>query len=144
MNSNCPGNTQSVEQFIIAGRTDEMTYSKFAILDRCVDQPSVIYARDNIIYDYLDEIKSLAVQIELTDREYIKYRYNPKRFAFDIYGSTELYFIILAVNGICSSKDFNRRKIKALYKSDVIDILNAIYNAESQYIDKNRNYMSKE
>ena len=44
----------------------------------------------------------------------------------------------MAVNGIYDIKDFNRRNIKALYKKQLFELLNQIYNAESEYIQKNR------
>ena len=33
---------------------------------------------------------------------------------------------------------FNKKKIKLLYKQDMTDFLTSIYNAESDYISKNR------
>ena len=74
----------------------------------------------------------------MTDSEFNKYRFKPKRLAYDLYGSTELYFAILFTNGICNIKEFNRKNIKLIKKSDMILLLEAIYNAERNYISTNR------
>lgn len=139
-----PAYTTCVEDFVEQGKvSDKMSYARYSIFTNCLDNPSVLYAQDNVIYDYIKEIKDKAVPVELSDEEFIKYKYNPKKLAFDIYGSTELYFIILAVNGMCSFKDFNKRNIKALHKSNVMDILEKIYNSESSYIEKNKKRAKK-
>ena len=89
----------------------------------------------------MDEIMERTVDYEFSDLEYIKYRYKPKLLAYDIYDTTELFFVILAINGMCSVKDFTKRKIKLLYKSDMLDLLNQIYSAESDYILYNRKHV---
>lgn len=133
-----PDKTSTVEEFINAGISDDMTYNNFSILFRSSQQDNIILSANNIIYDYMDEIKPYIVNVSLSEEEYIKYRYKPKLFAYDIYGSTELFFVVMAVNGIYDIKDFNRRNIKALYKKQLFELLNQIYNAESGYIQKNR------
>ena len=39
---------------------------------------------------------------------------------------------------MASKKDFSERKIKLISKENMINILNYIYNAESEYIEDNR------
>ena len=74
----------------------------------------------------------------MTDAEYHKYRFKPKLLAYDLYGSTELFFAILFINGMYSIKDFDRRNIKLIRKDHMSEILQAIYNAEQNYINTNR------
>ena len=141
--SNLPEKTATVEEFISMGDTDDITYAKFSILVKCIGENSIVqYAQDNIIYDYLDELKQDAVEYELTDDEYVKYRYKPKLLAYDLYGSTEIYFVIMALNGMCNIKDFNKRKLKLLYRSRMMELLNEIYSAEADYISYNRAHLN--
>lgn len=134
-----PELTKSVEEFIELGVADDITYENYSILAAITaNKVNIRFPENNVIYDYIKELKSNTVVLELSDIEYIRYRYNPKRLAYDIYGSTEVYFILLAVNGMCSFKDFNKKKIKVLYKNDMNTLLTAIYNAESDYISRNR------
>lgn len=133
--------TYTVEDFIELGKDlDDLQYSKFAILSNPVSGvPNPIwYPEHNVIYDYEEEFKKLSLDVIMTDEEFLKYRFKPKLLAYDLYGSTELYFVILYTNGMYSIKDFNRKDIKLLKKSDMIGILEAIYNAERNYISTNR------
>lgn len=133
--------TYTVEDFIELGKDiDDIQYSKFAILSKAssdVENP-ILYAEHNVIYDYEEEFKKLSLNVEMTDTEFLKYRFKPKLLAYDLYGSTELYFALLFINGIYTIKDFDRRHIKLIKKSDMIELLEAIYNAESNYINSNR------
>lgn len=142
--SNIPETASSIEDFIDMGNVDEITYSNFSILVKCIGENSNIqYSQTNIIYDYMDEIKEKIVDFEFNDDDFIKYRYKPKLLSYDVYGTTELFFVIMAINGICNIKDFNKRKIKMLYRRDLVDLLNNIYSAESEYIKYNRIHLNK-
>ena len=133
--------TYTVEDFIELGKNiDDIQYSKFAILSKAssdVENP-LIYAEHNVIYDYEDELKRLCQNVEMTDSELNKYKFKPKLLSYDLYGSTELYFVILFINNIYNIKDFNRKNIKLIKKADMISILESIYNAEENYISSNR------
>ena len=133
--------TYTVEDFIELGKDiDDIQYSKFAILSKAVSGVlnPILYAEHNVIYDYEEEFKALSLTVEMTDNEYHKYRFKPKLLAYDLYGSTELFFTILYINGMCNIKDFDRRTIKLIRKDNMIQLLEAIYNAEKNYIDSNR------
>lgn len=136
--SSDPAKTATIEDFVACKENDEMTYANFSIIAKCLESTNVQYAYNNVIYDYLDELKALAVDVVLSDKDYSKYKYKPKLLAYDIYGTTELFFVIMAVNGICNVRDFNKKKIKMLFKKDLEDFLNDVYSAESNYIQMNR------
>lgn len=134
--------TYTVEDFIELGKDmDDIQYSKFAILSRAsspdVSNP-ILYAEHNVIYDYEEEFKKVSLDVEMTNEELNKYIYKPKLLSYDLYGSTELYFVILFINGIYDIKDFNKRNIKLLRKDTMKEILEAIFNAEQDYIHTNR------
>ena len=137
--NNYPEKTATVEDFIEAGQADDITYYNFSILEKYKDGDITIeYVMSNILYDYMDEIMEKAIELELTDDDYVKYRYKPKLLAYDVYKTTEVYFVIMAINGICSIKDFNKKKLKMLYTGDLINLLNQIYNAEQSRLKHNR------
>lgn len=138
-NSIAPELTKTVEEFIELGIADDITYENFSILAEIAgNKVNIRFPENNVIYDYIKELKSNTVILEFDDESYIRYRYKPKKLAYDIYGSTEVYFIILAINSMCSFKEFNKKRVKVLYKRDMEELLTAIYNAESDYISRNR------
>ena len=133
--------TYTVEDFIELGKEiDDIQYSKFSILAKAATDVvnPILYATHNIIYDYEEEFKKLSLTIDMTDEEYTKYRLKPKLLSYDVYGSTEIFFVILFINGMCNIKDFDRKTIKLIRKDTMIELLEAIYNAEQNYILTNR------
>lgn len=130
--------TYTIEQFIQFGENDKIGYKAFSLFAHDSDKDITIVAY-NIINDYLDELKDLAQTVLLDDETFMKYIYKPKLLAYDIYGSGELFFIILAINNMCSVKEFRNKKIKMLSQQTMQDVITAIYNSERSTIDKNRN-----
>lgn len=85
------------------------------------------------------DINAVTVDIVLTEEEYMKYRYKPKLLANKVYGNSELFFIILLVNGIWSVKDFNYRKIKLVKRKDLSTMLSSINSSERSFLDTYNN-----
>ena len=133
--------TYTVEDFIELGKDiDDIQYYKFTILSKASSDATnpIMYAEHNVIYDYEEEFKNLSEIVEMSDSEYNKYKYKPKLLAYDLYGSTELFFVILFINGMYSIKDFDKRVIKLIKKDAMSALLASIYNAEQNYISSNR------
>lgn len=128
--------TYTIEQFIKANSNVTINYEKLSLIEKMNNIETVTY---NLLNDYVDELDSLSVNVVLSDLDYLKYAFKPKLLAYDIYGSVELYFIILFLNNICDVKDFRNKKIKMLKKDDLNTVLSVIYNAEISTIKKNRN-----
>lgn len=129
-----PAETYTIQQFINSNNGITLSYDSFCFLNRINDNQKIISF--NVLNDYVDEISQMAVLVELDDTEYIKYKYKPKLLSYDVYGDTELYFIILYLNNIYSVKDFDFKKIKLLKKETLEFILSSIYNAEKKYIEE--------
>lgn len=140
MATNKPEKTYTIEDFISMRTSDNITYYNYSILRQSTVNDRITYSEDNIIYGYLDELKEKRQLLVLSDTEILKYKYKPKLLAYDIYGSTEIYFVILALNGMCSIKEFDLYdgKIYALYPSDMSNYMTYIYSAEQEYIKLNR------
>lgn len=129
-------NTYTIEQFIQSNSNNSISYEKLSLIEKMDNIHTITY---NLLNDYKDELDDLLVTINLSDEEFSRYAYKPKLLSYDIYGSTELYFIILFVNNLCNVKEFNNRKIKMIARDDLYNVLSAIYNAESDMIRRNRN-----
>lgn len=132
-----PAETATLSDFVSAGVNDDMTYRNFSTIEI---HNGVELIDHCIIDDYLDELKKISVLvIGITDQERIHYRYSPDLLAYDMYGSTQLDFVILAVNGIATPSEFTMKGNLYLPKNSVLkSFLSMIYNAESQLITSNR------
>lgn len=132
-----PDQTCSWEDFVASGTNDDMTYRNFSIIERIKGMEIIDHC---LIDDYIPELKSLCMQITgLTSAERIKYRYAPDILAYDMYGSTQLDFIVMLVNGVATPEEFTMRGKLYLPKNSVLKaFLSAVYNAEAEYLQTNR------
>ena len=129
-NTNDPRTTHTLSEFLSAGsKSSIITYTKLCFLENN-------YIVKNIIDDYLYELSYQAVSIQLTDAEFIKYKYKPKLLSSDVYGTTDLYYMLLKLNNLYSIKQFNINPVLMLKKNDITTLLANIYNAESASITK--------
>jgi hypothetical protein len=138
--SNKPEETYTVSGFIEANSgSDEMTYYNFSILQQeVIGKDTFQFTVSNIVDDYMEELKEYALLVQLSDLEKLKYHYNPELLAYDLYGSINLDFVILKLNGIIDPKDFDLPIIKVLNADTLKSLLSTIYNAEQDYIKNNR------
>ena len=82
-----PNETYTISQFIALKDMDSVTYSKYAVFEQSLTEPDMVYAIDNIIYTYMDELKALKKCVVVSSEEKMKYAYKPKLLAFELYGS---------------------------------------------------------
>jgi hypothetical protein len=129
-NNSDPRIAHTLSEYISAGnKSSIITYTKLCFLENN-------YVVKNIIDDYLYELTYNAVSIELTTDEFNKYKYKPKLLSSDVYGCTDLYYLILKLNNLYSVKQFNINPVLMLKTGDITDLLSTIYNAESAAITK--------
>lgn len=138
---NNPAQTYTLDQFITMKATDDMTYNNFSIYG-VIDGQKIL--ESNIVDEYLEELNKLSNIVQLNDNEYRRYKYSPDLLAYDIYGSTQLDFVVLAANDMIDPKDFNLRRIKLPTVTAMRTFLNEVYGANSNWISKNRYDLEKE
>jgi hypothetical protein len=131
-----PALTYTLEDFIDMKYLDETTFYNFSILEKYEGYDGVEHLDHNLIEDYLDLLET--VDAELDDQQFKRYKYKPDLLAYEVYGSTQLDFIILMINDMCDPKEFNRKKIKLPYASTLFEFLDLVYATNSNYIEDNR------
>lgn len=127
-----PNKSSTIEEFISFKDDDSFSYNNLSFRDK---YDNIIYPIKNIIDDYMEELMQLTIDVELSETEYIKYRYKPRLLANDIYNNPDIDFILLAINGICNMKEFNFRKLRLIKIDDLNDFLTDIYNANKEFLD---------
>ena len=132
MPTNDPGKTTTIAEFISFKNDDIISYNNISFRDK---YDNIEYPVKNIIDDYIDELMELTVEVTLSDKEYLKYRYRPKLLANDVYENPELDFLILRINGVCNMKEFDSKTIKLVKVSDLDEFLTTIYNANKEDMD---------
>lgn len=161
MANNDPAKAYTLTEFINMKASDELTYHNFAIIEKIkymvtnkstgvtTEDCSAELVEQNVLDFYLDELKALVVNDStngvcvkvdtITKDEIAKYKYQPDLLAYDIYGSTQLDFIILLCNGIIDSKDFDLKSGYLILPiaTRLNTFLSKVYNAESTWLDDN-------
>ena len=127
-----PEKTYTLDQFIACQSDDVFCYNNLSFIDQIDNIKYNVY---NVASDYLDEITSAyCVDVELTDDQLTRYKYRPKLLCYDIYGSQELYYLILIINDICSIKDFTKKKLKLPTKINMSELCKEIKNSNNSDI----------
>jgi len=134
-----PDITYTLNEFINSKPISEITYDLLSIYQLIGDTYLITH---NVLNDYRKELFSLAKTVILDDDQYIKYEQSPAILAHDIYGSTELDYIILFLNNICDMKDFTKKRIKLLSDVVLAEVLSDIYKSNQDILTKLRNKIS--
>lgn len=119
---------------------DQLNYHNLSVLHQVViGEETLQIAIYNILDDYMDEIKENCILVNLTTKDKEKYFYNPDLLAYDLYGSVDLDFLIMKINGVVDPKDFDLCTLRLIPSvSTLSTILSRIYNAENEYLETNR------
>lgn len=134
-----PGSTYTLDQFIACQSDDDFCYNNLSFIDQIDNIQYCVY---NVVSDYIDEIiDSYCRKVQLSDEEMMKYMYRPKLLCYDIYGFTELHFLIMLINDMCSVKDFDKNLLYLPTKDNMTSLCRSILNANKtsimQYNDAN-------
>lgn len=128
-----PDKTITVEEFINSGKNVTIDYINFSFLSKL--QNGTVVSVLNVVNDYIEELRNACVTVELTQAQQYAYFYKPKLLCYDIYGSPELYYVILLINDMADVKEFTKPRIKMLRKEHMSMLMSYIYNAEYKAIN---------
>ena len=126
--------TYTLADFIASGKMNTVDYDQFSYKDLVSNGTEVSIL--NVVNDYMREIKDVAVKVELSTQEYLKYRYKPKLLCRDVYGNGEVNYVIMLLNGRINVKDFDVHELLMLRKADMNTLLTQIYNAEYKWMQE--------
>lgn len=129
--------THTINEFISLGKTstDSTSYRDISYFET---RDNIEFVVKNLLDDYLYELKQLAIQIQLTDKEIETYRFNPKLLSYKLYGSTKIYYVLLKINDMCNIHEFSlsNKKLLLLTPKDMSSSLSSIYNSEKFSLSK--------
>jgi hypothetical protein len=115
--------------------TTQLSYGHLHLKSK-IDKSNAIVNTEFIPLKYLDILKKDARTVTLSDEDYINYKYQPKKYCYDKYGTVELWVILLRLNNMTSIMDFNKKTFK-VPPSNTYRILNEILILERDNILKN-------
>lgn len=135
------GLDMTIKDYITQYNNEDITFSEFFLKQVFITAAGkkLLMNFENLIIKYMPELKEMKVKVTLSNEEYSRYRFNPKLLSFDIYGTTELWFLILEANELHTISQFDSKTIY-LFRADIIEKAARILNLE---VD-NKNYNADE
>ena len=136
MANRSPAKTYTVDDFIDMKYIDETTFRRFSILEKLKEFGDVEHLDHNLIEDYIELLD--VVEVPLDDEQFKKYKYRPDLLAYDVYGSTQVDYVILMINDMYDPKEFCKKKIYLPYASVLDKFMDTIFSCNEDYIEQNR------
>lgn len=96
---------------------------------------------ESVLGKYDVELSTFIQTADLTAREQHFYAYNPRLFAYDLYGVPEFWFLVLHANEMLSATEFTPVRVK-FYQPAVVTTLNTIRQIETSRHDANEQEMT--
>lgn len=123
---------KKIEDFIIQGKQSSLTTENFnqKFLVGELTIPIIDVIRDK----YYDIIKQNSHLVEFTDeRVFNSIIYSPRRLSLVLYGTTDLWHLLLWINNMKSNTEFTKKKIY-IFDPEKLDLINDILNREQHLL----------
>ena len=138
-------NSSTIADYVRAYETEPITYSNFYLAQVLTgnNNRKMLVNFNSIVVKYMPELKKMIEKVTLSPEDYAKYRFNPKLMSFDLYGTTELWFLLLDINELHSVSEFDLRTLY-IFQSDIVDKLSRVINLEQGVRDYNEEVISQD
>lgn len=137
----------TIDQFIQTEQNKSVKYPNYyyqKVISE--DDLHVIMNYQSIMDRYVQYIRDYITEIELSQEEMRKYRYNPKRLSFNLYGTTSYWWSIIFANQIHSLTefDFSRDNVIKVFTREGISAFSTILSVDKTFISENQSEVSKD
>lgn len=134
-----PFGISSVADVAAAGKKLEQSNSNLYFKASKVDKNGnkIIINYQSVLDRHRDVLSKFIETHEFTDLEEQKYRYQPKLFSLDYYGTMELAPWLLRINNMTTLMEFSRKKIK-IFKPVIFDLFDELKILEEDELTANR------
>lgn len=131
-----PDNANYIDDFIDAGQNLAFGHEKY-MLKYQTEQSKIVVPMQSLIQKYRGAFRKYIVEYEMTDKEFERWKYNPKRMCKEMYGTPELWTEILFINHMVGITEFKKQTVK-LYALGIIDAINELLMIYKMDIADNR------
>lgn len=137
----------TIDQFIQTEQNKSVKYPNYyyqKVISE--DDLHVIMNYQSIMDRYAQYIRDYITEIELSQEEMRKYRYNPKRLSFNLYGTTSYWWSIIFANQIHSLTefDFSRDNVIKVFTREGISAFSTVLSVDKTFISENQSEVSKD
>ena len=137
------GSESTIRGYIQSYKTDDMTLNKLYFQQVYDDRTKgkMIVNSDSLLVKYMSELKTLKRKETLSTEDYRKYRFNPKKLSYDLYGTTELWALLLDINELTSATQFDLKELY-IFPAMIVDRLQRVIDLETEFKDYNAEEVS--
>ncbi len=119
----------TIDDLIGWGEDQEISHrnlhSKLDITDK-KSENTIQVPLNEIMGEYRYFYSPYLIDIAMNDTEMTLYCYKPKSLSQKLYGTTELWSLLLSINNCLSKVDFNKRNIKVLNPKRIKAFINEV------------------
>jgi hypothetical protein len=137
----------TIDQFIQTEQNKSVKYPNY-YYQKVISEDNlhVIMNYQSIMDRYVQYIRDYITEIELSQEEMRKYRYNPKRLSFNLYGTTSYWWSIIFANQIHSLTefDFSRDNVIKVFTREGISAFSTVLSVDKTFISENQSEVSKD
>ena len=134
----------TIEDFTKAYKEERISFATlhYKEVGDKTDGSKIVLLSDSILDKYNKVLDEYLVTRVLTSSEFNKYQYNPKLLSYDLYKTTELWFLLLQANQLFSVTQFHINPIK-VYSGGIMRVIESILNLDKRIIDANEDDVTK-
>lgn len=90
----------------------------------------------SLLTNYWYQLQKRITSIRFTDKQYRRYRFRPKTLSNDLYGTIEIAPLLLQINGLVSTSEFDL-KICKVFDTSIKDFFIEVMNKEKKHMTDN-------
>lgn len=129
-----PDDIHQLDEWIEEGKDLSISHSSLCLK---IKDGDVIAPYQSLICRYYYTILPFTHEITLSDKDYLKYKNNPKRLSQDLYDTPELWSSLMYINNIVSIADFKKKKLR-VFGTDIMSKLEELLVLSEEEITKNK------
>lgn len=136
----------TIKEYVESYRSEPLTYSSFYLAQVLNDSKTNRKLKVNfnsLVVKYMPELRKMVTKVTLNNEDYAKYKYNPKLMSYDLYGTTEFWFLLLDINELHSVTEFDLKTVY-VFTPDIVDKLSRILNLEEEVVNYNEEVVSSD
>lgn len=140
------GKDSTIKTFISSYSVDTMTFRKMYMQEvmEFNSGKKIIVNSESLLDRYVNELGDYKMALSMSDEEKRKYRFNPKMLSFDLYGTTELWNLLLHANEFFSVAEFETMEDDLyVYAGNILSFISKVIDLEKNYVDYNESLNQK-
>lgn len=128
----------TIQAVIESGLDNRMTNRELSLKEVLTNSAGEMFVVNmfNLFEKYYELLIDNSIIVVLSDAEYKKYRFNPKKLSEDLYGTKELHYMLLRLNHMYSVIEFDLTEVR-VFNRNIVSLLNEIMVLESDEFIEN-------